>query len=166
MSDLVRERLPLDVDYYTEAVLRKLCPVLSALFGEEEKRSLTHQTMGGGVVEVRHVRASERSALVGQTTAEKRLRAALADAARGGVKARDEHAAPPARMLTLAAFARPATGAAAVKKKPAEKRKAVSGASDAFAALMAGSAAASGAQGAGDKRTKTAGGADRTLHAM
>jgi hypothetical protein len=154
--------LPLDVDYYTEAVLRKLCPVLSALFGEEEKRSLTHQTMAGGVVEVRHRRASERSALVGQTTAEKRLRAALADAVRGSVKMRDENAAPPARMLTLAAFARPAAGAVAVKKKPAEKRKAVSGASDAFAALMAGSAAASGAQGAGDKRTKTAGGADRT----
>ena len=165
VSDLVRERLPLDVDYYTEAVLRKLCPVLSALFGEEEKRGLTHQTMNGGAVEVQHRRASERSALVGQTTAEKRLRAALADAARGGVKARDENAAPPARMLTLAAFARPATGAAAVKKKPAEKRKAVSGASDAFAALMAGSAAASAAQGAGDKRAK-AGVADRTLHAM
>ena len=160
-------RCPPDVDYYTEAVLRKLSPVLSALFGEEEKRSLTHQTMGGGVVEVQHRRASERSALAGQTTAEKRLRAALADAARGGVKMRDENAAPPARMLTLAAFARPAMGAAAVKKKPGgEKRKVAPGASDAFAALMAGSAAASAAQGAGDKRAKTGGVADRTLHAM
>jgi hypothetical protein len=71
-------RCPLDVDYYAEAVLRKLCPVLSALFVEEEKRSLTHQTLGGGAVEVRHTRASERNALDGQTTAEKRLRAALA----------------------------------------------------------------------------------------
>ena len=147
-------------------MLRKLCPVLSALFGEEEKRSLTHQTMGGGVVEVQHRRASERSALAGQTTAEKRLRAALADAVRGSVKMRDENAAPPARMLTLAAFARPATGAAAVKKKPAEKRKAVSCASDAFAALMEGSSAAGTAQGARDKRVKKGGAADRTLHAM
>ena len=90
--------MPLDIDYYTEAVLRKLCPVLSALFVNDEKHSLTHQMYGGGAVEVLHGRASERNALVGETTAERLLRAAFADAARGSVKMCDEKAAPPARM--------------------------------------------------------------------
>ena len=165
VADLVQERWPLDVDYYTKAVLRKLCPVLSALYVDDEKRSLTHQMYGGGAVEVMHKRASERNALVGETTAERLLRAALADANRGSVKMCDEKAAPPARMLTTAVFARPPPAAAVVAKKPAgaEKRKVVSGASDAFAALMAGSAAA---RTAGDKRAKPGGAADRTLHAM
>jgi len=163
VADLVQERWPLDVDYYTKAVLRKLCPVLSALYVNDEKHSLTHQMYGGGAVEVMHPRASERNALVGQTTAERLLRAALADATRGSVKMCDEKAAPPARMLTLAAFARPPPAAAVAAKKPAgaEKRKVVSGASDAFAALMAGSTAARTAQGAGDKRAKLGGAADR-----
>jgi DNA polymerase elongation subunit (family B) len=169
VADLVQERCPLNVDYYTEAMLRKLCPVLSALFVEEEKRSLTHQSLGGGTAEVQHRRAAERNALVGQTTAEKRMRAALAAAARGSVKTRDENGdAPPARMLTLAAFARPAAAVAATVKKPAggEKRKVVSGARDAFAVLMAGSTAARTAQGSGNKKAKTGSTKDRTLHAM
>lgn len=77
VSDLMANKWSLDADYYTEALLKKVRPILSALYLEDERRRATHASMSGALVTVAHSRASERNALAGQTEAARALDEAI-----------------------------------------------------------------------------------------
>jgi len=71
------QRAPLDADFYTSALLKKLAPLLSVLFMEEERAARRVRTLDGRVVEEAPATAAARARLLGEATAERAILAAF-----------------------------------------------------------------------------------------
>lgn len=72
-SSCLESRAPLDTSFYTGALLKKLAPLLSVLFMEEERASRRVRTLDGGVVEQEPASAAARARLLGEASAERAI---------------------------------------------------------------------------------------------
>lgn len=112
VSDLLRERLALDVSYYVGAIRKKCEPLLSALFAREEREAATLVSASGARVVVAPARQCDRDRLPGELVAARRLTAALDDARRARAAAE-----PPRERKRVDAFAALMAAAGAKRKK-------------------------------------------------
>lgn len=64
---------PLDASFYTSALLKKLAPLLSVLFLEDEKAARRTRTLTGEIVELAPKSAAERARLLGESLAERAI---------------------------------------------------------------------------------------------
>jgi hypothetical protein len=136
VEDLVRERWPLDAEYYIGAIRKKCEPLLSALFVAEEQKRTTFTGAFGGSVTVEHAKASERQALPGQNEAARRLTSALAQLGRVTQSTPRVEVEAPRIAPVFARFAAAATVPRA-PAKPAEDKKRKGGDTPAHAILKA-----------------------------
>jgi len=70
-------RAPLDTSFYEEALMKKLAPLLSVLFMDEERASRRVRTLDGRIVEQAPASAAARARLLGEASAERALAAAF-----------------------------------------------------------------------------------------
>jgi DNA polymerase zeta len=70
-------KVPLDATFYTDAVVKKVAPMLAVLFAASERRARRAHDVFGAVVEVEPARASDKDKLLGQATAEAKIAAAF-----------------------------------------------------------------------------------------
>jgi hypothetical protein len=70
-------KVPLDAAFYTEAVVKKVAPMLSVLFAACERKARLAKDVYGNVVEVAPERAADRDKMLGQGTAEARIATAF-----------------------------------------------------------------------------------------
>ena len=71
------KQVPLDPSFYTDAVVKKVAPMLSVLFAADERQARMTRTVYGKLVELAPAKASDRDKLLGQTTAEAKIAAAF-----------------------------------------------------------------------------------------
>jgi hypothetical protein len=71
------EKPPLNVEYYVEALRKKLLPLVSVYFVEAERRKNTMRNVFGALVHVAPLRVADQKLLPGQMTATKRVGACL-----------------------------------------------------------------------------------------
>lgn len=70
-------RTPLDVHFYESALLKKLCPLLSVLYADDERASGRVRTLQGTIVEQEPESAAARARLLGEASAERAILAAF-----------------------------------------------------------------------------------------
>jgi len=66
-------RAPLDANFYTTALLKKLAPLLSVLFMDDDRASRRTRTLTGAIVELTPKSAAERGRLLGESLAERAI---------------------------------------------------------------------------------------------
>jgi hypothetical protein len=66
-------RTPLDANFYTTALLKKLSPLLSVLFMDDDRASRRTRTLTGAIVELAPQSAAERARLLGESMAERAI---------------------------------------------------------------------------------------------
>ena len=72
-STCAETRAPLDTAFYTEALMKKLAPLLSVLFMDDERASRRVRTLEGRIVEQEPASAAARARLLGEATAERAM---------------------------------------------------------------------------------------------
>jgi DNA polymerase elongation subunit (family B) len=70
-------KVPLDAAFYTEAVVKKVAPMLSVLFAACERKARLAKDFFGNVVEVPPERAADRDKMLGQGTVEGKIATAF-----------------------------------------------------------------------------------------
>ena len=72
-----KTRAPLDAAFYEEALMKKLAPLLSVMFINDERASRRVRTLDGRIVEQAPASAAARARLLGEASAERALAAAF-----------------------------------------------------------------------------------------
>ena len=75
-SAALAERVPLDTNFYITALVRKLAPMLSILYADDERAQRRVRTLTGEVIEQEPATAAARARLLGEAAAEKAILAA------------------------------------------------------------------------------------------